>query len=1072
MCSACLMPVYPVEKMVADKLILHSNCFCCKHCNKKLSIYNYSALYGEFYCPSHYHQLFKKKGNYDEGFGHRQHKDRWLVKTEEPKPTNKFSSAHKTEPTCVDATVDDPRGPSSRQQRHKDDQFKCPNNMNKLKISWPPENKGTRHSPVSQNTSSASRSTTDWSNHKRSAARSSRNALEKKRFHSGLDEMDKSVQLSPWAYEKTNTYTSPFTIKSAPHSEDVYTPHPRGSKTLQKTADRAGTQSKVSTGGKVTSKYLNSVASKPDSVREHNLAEDGKSDSPTKIKKSVRFVSDLNIDEENNTEISSEEVERSTDAFVEPAAVNGSVMTTDMTTFESGVEIEESPVEGLIDKMHHPYSHDSVGHPKALDGQMQDPFLPTVGKQESEKTKANEANMSEMETILNLDELQINDIPACGKETFKPGSESCDLEQVDEIEKKEVIIESNAKAVTSKNQEPTDITTVESKVPDMLDMPPKSDDKSNTKVADKKAMDKGNKGSWSKGKSPLSKLFTSGPSRKENKSETKMESKRSDIKPRNLLGRLFSSSEIDLEIKKTPEIKPENTCEEPEKTGVTVDDTALIQENVSVSPPSTEPTCQNTPQEPIKPTQTQLSDAAEEPNLIEGLENPILLHNGSSADETVPSINLESIEQHKPASVGFEEIDMNEALSPSQEHVNVDLTSLDSSKPSGLEESLNSSLPQNEDTTGFLDSSDAFTSQVSGPNTDAMAFSGSDTLDYTHSDTLTDIMDLETPSVDIGSSIIQEDPFGEEAQEESGDMTSSPSVNFNQKALDIFGSSESNIEANSYGFGNTLTEVNKNEAVVSSEMTDDPFGMNNAPVQTMDIFGGDNMLTVFDQSSTNSFFDIMTNRETQSQNPFEGITDGQLAPNGVFDFISSEGDPSTLSVTSNVFQQKSSDLEQENLIQSEVNHLFNSKGNQSTSNVPDQNLSGQELIESSQMEAFDFFSSEKDPSTAAFSHMSADPFSVDIFASVMDSTDTNTFSVETTQRTVNPFDDFTGLESHSEAAETKVSSLFPDDIFSSVPAMSPEPAQDTLSILNPTNPDTSAVLQQKPENDWMSDFLG
>ncbi|KTG01038.1 hypothetical protein cypCar_00034573, partial [Cyprinus carpio] len=93
MCSACLMPVYPMEKMVADKLILHSYCFCCKHCNKKLSIYNYSALYGEFYCPTHYHQLFKKKGNYDEGFGHRQHKDRWLLKTEEPKPTNKSSSA-------------------------------------------------------------------------------------------------------------------------------------------------------------------------------------------------------------------------------------------------------------------------------------------------------------------------------------------------------------------------------------------------------------------------------------------------------------------------------------------------------------------------------------------------------------------------------------------------------------------------------------------------------------------------------------------------------------------------------------------------------------------------------------------------------------------------------------------------------------------------------------------------------------------------------------------------------------------------------------------------------------------
>lgn len=1025
------------------------------------SIYNYSALYGEFYCPSHYHQLFKKKGNYDEGFGHRQHKDLWLVKTEEPKPTNKFSSARKTQPTCVDATVDDSRGPSSRQQRHKDDQFKCPDNTNKLRISWPPENKGTRHSPVSQNTSLASRSTTDWSNHKRSGARSSRNALEKKRFNSGLDEMDKSVQLSPRVYEKTNTYVSPFTIKSAPHSEDGYTPHPRGSKILQKTADRSGTQSKVSTGGKVTSKYLNSVTSRPDSLREHNLAEDGKADSPTKIKKSVRFVSNLNIDEENNTEISSE-AESSTDAFVEPAAVNGSVMTAEMTTFELGIEIEESPVEGLIDKMHHPYSHDSVEHPKALDGQMQDPFLPTVGKQESEKTKANEANMSEMETMLNLDELQINYIPACGKETFKPGSESCDLEQVDEM-KKEVVIERNAK-----NQEPTDIVKVESKVPDMLDMPPKSDNKSNTKVADKKAMDKGNKGSWSKGKSPLSKLFTSGPNRKENKSEAKMESKR----PRNLLGRLFSSSEIDLEIKKSPEIKPETTCEkEPEKTGVTEDDTALIQENVSVSPPSTEPTCQNTPQEPIKPTQNQLSDAAEEPNLIEGLENPILLPNGSSADETVPSINLESIEQHKPASVGFGEIDINEALIPSQEHIHVDLTFLDSSKPSSLEESLHSSLPQNADPTGFLDSSDAFTSQVTGATTDAMAFSGSDTLDYTHSDPLTDNMDLETPSADIGSSFIQEDPFGEKAQGESGDMTSSP-VNFNQKTLDIFGSSESNLEANSYGFGNTLTEANKNEAGVSSEITDDPFGMNNAPVQTMDIFGGDNMLTVFDQSSTNNFFDIMTNSETQSQNPFEGITDGQLAPNGVFDFISSEGDPSTLSVTSNVFEQKSSDLEQENLIQSEVNNDFDSKGNQSTFHVPDQNLSGQELIESSQIEAFDFFSSEKDPSTAAFSHMSADPFPNNIFASVIVSTDTNTFSMETTQRTANPFDDFTGLESHGEAAETKASNLFPDDIFSSVPAMSPEPAQDTSSIADPRNPDTSAVLQQKPENDWMSDFLG
>ncbi|KAL1280276.1 hypothetical protein QQF64_014876 [Cirrhinus molitorella] len=1032
------------------------------------SIYNYSALYGEFYCPSHYYQLFKKKGNYDEGFGHRQHKDLWLPKTEEPEPTEKFSSARKTETTCVDGTVDDPRGLSSRQQRHKDKQFDSPDNTNKLKISWPPENKKNRHSLVSQNTSSASRSTTDWSNHSHSSARSSKNALEKKRFHSGLDEMDRSVQLSPRVYEKTNAHDSPFTIKGGfktPHSEVVYTSHPRGAKTLQKTADRPGTQSKISKGGRVTSEDLNSV----NSVREHNLAKDGKADSPTKRKKSVRFSSNLSIDEENNIEISREEAESSTEAFVEPLAVNENVMTAkrDMTTFKSGIEIEESPEEGLIDTTHNPYSRDSVEHPKAFDRQMQDPFLPIIEKQES-VSKADKANMSETETILNLD-----DMTASGKETFKPGSESCNLEQVEEM-KKEGVIESNPKAVTSKNQEPTDIIKVESKDPDMLDMPPKSDNKSNTKVANKKAMDKGNKGSWSKGKSPLSKLFTSGPSKKENKSETKTESKRPDIKPRNLLGRLFSSSEMESEIKKTPEIKTGITSEkDPEKIGGTKDDTALIQENVSVSSPLTEPTFQNTPQEPIKPTQNQLSDTAEGLNRTEDLENPIQLPDGSSAEKTVPSIDLESIEQHKPASDAFGEIDRNETPIPSQEDIHVDLITPDSSKPSGLEEILNSSLPQNEHITGLLDSSDAFTSQVTKPNTDVMAFSDSNTP----SGTMTDILDLETqsmetPSVDIGSSFFQEDPFGGKAQGESGDTTLGPSVDFNQTTLDIFGSSESNIEINSDGFGNTLFEVNKTEASVSSEVTEDPFGMNNAPVQTMDIFGGDNTLTAFDQSSTNNFFDIMTNSETQSQNPFEGITDGQLAPNGVFDLISSDRDPSALSVTSNVFEEKSSDLEQANLIQSEVNNVFDNNSNQSTPNVPDQNLSGQELIESSQTEAFDFFSSKNDPSTAVFNHTSTDPFPDDIFASVIDSTDTNPFSMETTRITTNPFDDFTGLESHGEAVETKASNLFTDDIFSSIPAMSPEPAQDTSTLLVPTNPDTNPVLQQKSENDWMSDFLG
>ncbi|XP_076147262.1 uncharacterized protein LOC143131495 [Alosa pseudoharengus] len=81
LCTVCLKPVYPMERTVTDKFIFHKNCFCCKHCKKKLSIGNYAPLSGEFYCVFHYQQLFRRKGNYDEGFGRPQHKDRWLQHT-------------------------------------------------------------------------------------------------------------------------------------------------------------------------------------------------------------------------------------------------------------------------------------------------------------------------------------------------------------------------------------------------------------------------------------------------------------------------------------------------------------------------------------------------------------------------------------------------------------------------------------------------------------------------------------------------------------------------------------------------------------------------------------------------------------------------------------------------------------------------------------------------------------------------------------------------------------------------------------------------------------------------------
>ncbi|XP_053423874.1 LIM domain-containing protein 2 isoform X2 [Nycticebus coucang] len=83
-CAACQKTVYPMERLVADKLIFHNTCFCCKHCHTKLSLGSYAALHGEFYCKPHFQQLFKSKGNYDEGFGRKQHKELWAHKEVDP----------------------------------------------------------------------------------------------------------------------------------------------------------------------------------------------------------------------------------------------------------------------------------------------------------------------------------------------------------------------------------------------------------------------------------------------------------------------------------------------------------------------------------------------------------------------------------------------------------------------------------------------------------------------------------------------------------------------------------------------------------------------------------------------------------------------------------------------------------------------------------------------------------------------------------------------------------------------------------------------------------------------------
>uniref|UniRef100_A0A8C3CP67 LIM zinc-binding domain-containing protein n=1 Tax=Cairina moschata TaxID=8855 RepID=A0A8C3CP67_CAIMO len=69
-----------MERLVADKQHFHKSCFRCHHCSSQLSLGNYASLHGQVYCKPHFKQLFKSKGNYDEGFGHKQHKELWNSK--------------------------------------------------------------------------------------------------------------------------------------------------------------------------------------------------------------------------------------------------------------------------------------------------------------------------------------------------------------------------------------------------------------------------------------------------------------------------------------------------------------------------------------------------------------------------------------------------------------------------------------------------------------------------------------------------------------------------------------------------------------------------------------------------------------------------------------------------------------------------------------------------------------------------------------------------------------------------------------------------------------------------------
>lgn len=113
------------------------------------SIHNYVSLNGEFYCVSHYQQLCKKKGNYEDAIGLKQRKDQRLhlnQGTEETdsastpkliKDSLKKSQSFKDYSTKVEKTV------TKALQS-----IQCAEATGKLKLDWPPKKKSSEFESV------------------------------------------------------------------------------------------------------------------------------------------------------------------------------------------------------------------------------------------------------------------------------------------------------------------------------------------------------------------------------------------------------------------------------------------------------------------------------------------------------------------------------------------------------------------------------------------------------------------------------------------------------------------------------------------------------------------------------------------------------------------------------------------------------------------------------------------------------------------------------------------------------------------------------------------------------------
>lgn len=110
------------------------------------SLGTYASLRGNIYCKPHFNQLFKSKGNYDEGFGHKQHKELWAGKSEcEESPEKAAHGVNATESPQSPGVEDAPiakvgvlAATMEAKATAVPEREERPAETKKLRIAWPP----------------------------------------------------------------------------------------------------------------------------------------------------------------------------------------------------------------------------------------------------------------------------------------------------------------------------------------------------------------------------------------------------------------------------------------------------------------------------------------------------------------------------------------------------------------------------------------------------------------------------------------------------------------------------------------------------------------------------------------------------------------------------------------------------------------------------------------------------------------------------------------------------------------------------------------------------------------------